>query len=172
MKKVMTIMIWDLILRYFLIGMSILVIPLFYIVLKPLTISFLSFLLSLFYNVRVQGNFLFFSSFSNSIEIIDACVAGSAFFLLLILNLSTREIGILKRIGLFIFEASLLFLFNISRLLVIIPLYLNGSTLFPIIHQVFWYGLSILFVILIWLFGALVFRIRKIPVYSDIMLLS
>jgi hypothetical protein len=52
--------------------------------------------------------------------------------------------------------------------MVIIPLYLQESAFFPIAHQIFWYGLSILFVIIIWLFGAWVFRIREIPVYSDV----
>lgn len=159
---------FGLVARYLLITASIFTIPIFYTILKPATVWFLSFILKLFYNISVQGNFLFFPSFNASIEIINACVAGSAFFLLLILNLSTRKIGILKRIFLFVFESILLFLFNVVRLLIIVPLYLNGSSSFQIVHQIFWYGLSLLLIILIWLFGAWVFRIREVPVYSDI----
>jgi exosortase/archaeosortase family protein len=159
-----------LILRYGLIFLSVFLIPLFYVILKPLTVYCLYFIMQFFYKVGVNGNILGFFVSGNlfNVEIIDACVAGSAFFLLLILNLSTKNLGVLKRIWLFLFEAALLFLFNLIRLLVIIPLYLNGSALFPIVHELFWYVLSIAFVVLIWLFGAWVFRIREIPVYSDI----
>jgi len=170
MKKDSIRALYNVLLRYGLIIFSVFLIPLFYILLKPLTVNSLYFITHFFYNVAVNESVLtfFISGTSFNIEIIDACVAGSAFFLLLILNLSTKGIGLVKRIYLFFFDALLLFLVNLVRLMVIIPLYLQESAFFPIAHQIFWYGLSILFVIIIWLFGAWVFRIREIPVYSDV----
>ncbi|MCX6741788.1 MAG: pacearchaeosortase [Candidatus Pacearchaeota archaeon] len=170
MMKKENILFLDVLIRYAVIAASIFVIPLFYFALKTPTTQVLYFIMHFFYNVNVNGNILTFFISGNlfNVEIIDACVAGSAFFLLLILNLSTKGISFIKRVYLFLFDALILFLVNIIRLMVIIPLYLQESAFFPIAHQIFWYGLSIIFVIVIWLFGTRVFRIREIPVYSDV----
>ena len=172
MKKDIEVRILDILVRYFLIIISVFVLPLFYAPLKFLTIYSLYFIMQFFYKITVDGNVLSFliSGKVLNVEIIDACVAGSAFFLLLILNLATRSITFIKRIYLFFLDIFLLFLANIIRLIIIIPLYLNGSAFFPIAHKIFWYELSVIFVILIWLFGTWVFRIREVPVYSDVLL--
>ncbi len=158
----------DIILRYILAGLSTLLVPVFYLGFKPIILGIISLVLGIFYNLSVQGNFLFFPGFNMSVEIIDACIAGSAYFLLLVLNLLTREISVLKRIGLFLFCFLSLFLLNITRLLVLVPLFLNNSSSFDFTHKFFWFVLSIAFVVLIWILGTLVFKVKNIPVYSDI----
>jgi len=157
----------DILVRYVLSGLCFFIIPVFYFVFKPITIWLVSLILGIFYSVSVQGNVLLFSG-NMSVEIIDACIAGSAYFLLLILNLLTREINILKRIGLFLFCFLSLFFLNVVRLLILIPLFLNNSSNFDFAHKLFWFVLSIVFVVLIWILGTLIFRIKKIPVYSDV----
>lgn len=158
--------IFDIILRYVLAILCILILPVFYIIFKPLTIWPTYFILHFFYNLQVLGSSLIFSS--ATIEIIDACIAGSAFFLLLALNLITREIKLVKRIYLFIFQAACLLVLNILRLVIIIPLFLQQNPIFDLTHQAFWYVLSIVFVFLIWILGIKIFKIKSIPVYSDI----
>jgi len=158
----------SLIIRYVLAGFSILLVPVFYFVFKPIIVWLVYLLLGIFYNISVQGNVLLFPGFNMSVEIIDACIAGSAYFLLLVLNLLTREISISKRIGLFLFCFLSLFFLNLIRLLILVPLFLSNSASFDFTHKVFWFVLSVVFVVLIWIFGTLIFKIKNIPVYSDI----
>jgi len=158
----------DIIIRYVLVALSFLIIPIFYIIFKPLTVGLVGLIMGIFYNVQVQGNILFFSRFNAYIEIVDACVAGSAYFLLFLLNLLTREIKVLKRIYALLFSFACLFLINILRIVVIIPMFLSNSSWFDFTHKFFWFVLSVVFVALIWILTIRVFRISKVPVYSDV----
>lgn len=166
MVKIEDFWILDILIRYVLAGLSLFSIPLFYLIFKPLTVWLVWFFLGIFYPVSINGNFLIFNQ--ASVEIIDACIAGSAYFLLLILNLLTREIKILKRISIFLFCFLSLFLLNVIRLLILIPLFLNNSVWFDLTHKIFWFGLSVVFVALIWFLAIRIFRISKVPVYSDV----
>jgi len=160
--------IWDIIVRYVIVALAFLIIPIFYLVFRPLTVGLTGLILSIFYNVQIGGSNLFFPFFNASIEIVDACVAGSAYFLLLLLNLFTRNIKILKRIYLLLFSFACLFLINALRLVIITPLFLNNSAWFDFTHKFFWFVLSIVFVALIWILSIKVFRISEVPVYSDV----
>ncbi len=158
--------IWLMGLRYVLIIVAIFALPLFYEVLRPVT-TFLSYgLMRLFYYAQLSGNFISIQGYS--IEIIDACVAGIAYFLLIVLNLSTRLIGPLKRIWLFLFTSVVFLIVNVIRIFLMTVLLVNKSGWFDTAHLVFWYALSIVFVFLIWVLSIKVFRIREIPVYSDV----
>ncbi|MEJ2267924.1 MAG: pacearchaeosortase, partial [Nanoarchaeota archaeon] len=73
----------DIFIRYsILIIFSLFNLQIFYFIFKPLTIYPLYFLLSLFFDVSLINNVLLISN-QFPIEIIGACVAGSAYFLLL-----------------------------------------------------------------------------------------
>ena len=81
----------NLFLRYF----SLIVIGIgnFYIIYKiliPITVNTLNAILLVFTNINVADNIIFLSS--SKVEIAPACVAGSAFYLLLLLILSTANI--------------------------------------------------------------------------------
>jgi exosortase/archaeosortase family protein len=168
MAKKENVWILDIVVRYAIAALSFLIVPVFYIVFKSLTIGLTWWIMSIFYSVQIFGNSLFFPGFNASVEIITACIAGSAYFLLFLLNLLTRDIKILKRIYLLLFSFVCLFLVNVVRLIIVIPMFLNNSALFDITHKVFWFALSVIFVALIWILSAKVFRISKIPVYSDV----
>ncbi len=158
--------IWLMIIRYALIILAIFALPWFYIILRPVT-TYLSYgLIRIFYQAQMSGNFILFKGYS--IEIIDACVAGIAYFLLLFLNLSTRLIGTWKRILLFLFTSAVFLVVNVVRIFLMTLLLVNQSGLFDVAHLVFWYALSVVFVFLIWVLSIKVFRIREIPVYSDV----
>lgn len=142
--------------------------PLYY-VFSPLTIYPVYWLLGLFFDAALMGNSIIIGEIP--IEIIAACVSTSAYYLLLVLNLATPEIKIKKRL-LMIFLSFLVFLIvNILRIFFLTLLYLSGSAWFDFTHEVFWYFMSVVFVVLIWFCEVRVFNIKKIPFYSDLKVL-
>jgi exosortase/archaeosortase family protein len=141
--------------------------PIFYIIFKPLTVFPVYFLLKAFYDVSLSG-LENLTVNGVGISIIDACVAGSAYVLLFLLNALTRDIGFRKRIALFVFDSLCLLVLNIVRLVVLISLFVNGSAAFDFTHKLFWYGLSTVFVVAIWFFSVWMFKIKTIPFISDI----
>ena len=139
--------------------------PLLYNFLSSLTIHSSSFLLNLFYSNTILENQLFFSD--HIIMLIPACVATSAYLLLIILNLTT-PIKIKKRISLLITSLLTFFILNITRILLLSLLFLNNSSYFSSLHQFSWYFLSTIMVVGIWFILAHIFKIKTIPVYTDI----
>ncbi len=137
---------------------------LFYFVLTPLTIYPVYFLLHFIFDTTLSGNIIYISS--HVIEIIPACVAGSAYYLLLILNLSIPKIKFPQRIKMIALSFAVLLLINILRIFVLVLLL--DSKYFSITHELFWYFLSTIFVIGIWFSEVKLFKIKSIPLYSDI----
>lgn len=153
------------VLRYFLAVILALCLPLFYIILKPITIYSIYFITNLIYNSSLQGIILIVNS--HSIQFIDACIAGSAYLLLLILNLLT-PMNYKKRIKIIVIDFLLFYIFNIARILILIILLVNNNAIFDITHKITWYGISTIFVLLIWFFNIKIFNLKTIPIYSDI----
>ena len=137
----------------------------FYKIFSPLTIWPSYFLLKFFYNASLSGNFILLDG--ARIEIIDACVAGSAYYLLLILNLTTK-MTLTKRFYSIVFSFSSFLVLNILRIFFLSILFIENFAFFDITHKLFWYALSIVFVIGIWFLTTWIFKIREIPVYSEI----
>ena len=159
----------EILFRYF-VGMVIavvaLIVPIFYFIFRPITVWPTIGILSIFYSLTYDLTTINIGTFS--IEIIDACIAGSAFLLLFILNILTRNIGLKKRFFIFIFDSALLLIMNILRLVILIILFVNKSTAFDITHNVFWYGISTIYVLLIWLLTIWIFKIKAVPFFGDI----
>ena len=157
----------NIILRYaILIVFGILSVKVFYIIFTPLTIYSVYFILKQFFDVSLIGNFLFVNNFP--IEIIGPCVAGSAYVLLFMLNLSTPKIKIFKRIGMFFFSFSLLLLINILRIVILSVFFVSGKSYFDLAHLLFWYIGSVIFVVGIWFLSVKIFKVKEVPFYSDI----
>lgn len=158
---------FDIILRYLVLiifGISNAVI--FYFLFTSLTIYPVYFLLNLFFDASIASNVLTISNIP--IEIIGACIAGSAYYLLLILNLSTPGIKLGKRILVLLFSFSSLLIINILRIFLLSTLLISGNSFFDVAHKLFWYVGSVLFVVLIWFLSVKLFRIKEIPFYSDV----
>lgn len=136
----------------------------FYDLFLKLTIYPVSWLLNLFYNSSVLKSIIFVNSYS--IELIPACIAVSAYLLLLSLNL-TLSMPLRKRIYTLLFSFALLLVVNILRIFIFSLLLINNYKYFDQLHEFFWYFLSILLVIGIWFLTAYVFKIRNIPIYTD-----
>lgn len=159
---------YDLILRYaILLILGITGLSLFYFILSPLTISFVYFILDIFFNVSLSGNVLIFSG-QLPVAIIGACVAGSAYYLLTILNLSTPNIKIKTRLVALAFSFVIFLIINSLRIVILSVLHILNSSFFDIIHLVFWYFFSVVFVVGIWFFEVKIFKIKNTPLYSDL----
>lgn len=138
-----------------------------YKILTYLTIKTLNIILSFFTNPIIEGNIIHLNTIS--IEIVKACVAGSAFYLLLLLILSTAQIKLRTRIITLTTTLTTLFILNIIRILILISII--NTNYFEITHWIFWHLISIIFVIGIWLTTIKIYKIKEIPVYSDIKIL-
>jgi len=135
-----------------------------YAILTPLTIFTTVKILSIFTTPILTNNFI--NMPGATIEIIPACVAGAAFYLLLILILSTPNIKPVTRIKTIITAIAILFTLNILRILTLIPLIKSAH--FQTIHWIIWHFASTIFVVAIWLTVTKIYKIKSIPIYSDI----
>ena len=153
------------ILRYLSAIAAAIALPLIYLALRPITIYPIFLITSLLYNSSLQNNVLVIGS--HSITFIDACIAGSAYLLLFILNVLV-PMNLKRRIYVLILDFFLLLLFNITRIIILIIFLINNSLAFDFTHQLFWYAISTLFVAFIWFLNIIIFKIKEIPIYSDI----
>ena len=156
--------------RYLILLFLVLSFSLFYEFLTNITLFFSAGLLKLFFNSVFINNATIIINSGVMIEIIPACIAGSAYILLLILNL-TISMKIKQRILSILLSSLLLFALNVLRISFLSVLYYNNFLFFEFTHKLFWYLLSTIFVVGIWFFTAKIFAIKEIPVYSDIILI-
>ena len=139
----------------------------FYFIFTPLTIYPIYFLFNLFFNVSLLGKIIIINN-EIPVEFIKACIAGSAYYLLLILNLSTPKIDLKKRIKMIVLSFASLLALNLLRIIILIFIYMYGFSFFDITHELFWYFMSVIFVIGIWFAEVKIFKIKEIPFYSDL----
>lgn len=152
--------------RYLVLLTLILLYPIIYKIFTPLTIYPTLTLLKLFFsNVSLSQNTVIIN-FQTPIEIIPACIAASAYLLLLILNLTT-PMALKKRIYTLLFSFIALLILNILRISLFSVLTYQNFSLFDITHKLSWYFLSTLFVIGIWFLTIKIFKIKQVPIYSD-----
>jgi exosortase/archaeosortase family protein len=157
----------NLYLRYFI--LVLIAIPgfdLFYYFFLPLTKYPVFWFLGLFFDVRMVENMILVGK--DVIEIIGACVAGSAYYFLLILNLSTPKIKVKKRMSMILFSFVIFYLINLLRIILLSFMFLEGSFWFDFSHKVFWYLGSTLLVLAIWFLEVKIYKIEEIPFYSDL----
>lgn len=140
----------------------------FYFLFTPLTVYFTYFILNIFFGATLSGTTIFLGSLGYPIEIIGACVAGSAYFLLLIFNLSVPNINILKRLKIIGFAFLSFFFVNSMRIIILSAIYILKPEIFDLTHMLSWYIGSIVLVVGIWFLEVKLFKIKDIPFYSDI----
>ncbi|MFQ5531425.1 MAG: pacearchaeosortase [Candidatus Nanoarchaeia archaeon] len=139
----------------------------FFIVFTPLTIYPVFFLLSFFYSATLSGIVITVKDLI-TIEMIRACIAGSAYYLLFVLNMSIPNIRLRKRVSMILFAFVLFLIANILRIFFLSIMAISGSSYFDITHKFFWYFLSTVFVVGVWFIEVKIFNIKEIPFYSDI----
>lgn len=159
--------VWDLGIRYGLLVIFGIFLEIFYLIFRPLTIYPVYFILNLVYGASVfENSIILFGERVFSIQIIDACVAGAAYYLLLILNLSV-SFNLKRRIKSLLFLFSSFLVLNIIRIVIFSVLFVSGFEYFDLAHRTVWYAGSTVIVIVIWFVNVKMFKIREIPVYND-----
>ena len=156
----------DMFLRYALI--IIVAIPnlwIFYLIFTPLTLYVSYFLLDVFFSATLSGSTVLINNCA-PIEFINACAAGSAYYLLFLLNLATPRLK--NRLTALAFSFSAFFILNIARIFILSLLHINTSQIFDAAHKLSWYSLSIVFVVGIWFLTVKLFAIKDTPFYSDL----
>ena len=139
----------------------------FYKIFTPLTIYPTYFLLNLFFEASLKGVFISLPN-NLTIEIIGACIAGSAYYLLFILNLSVPSMKLKKRLKLILVSFISLLIVNVLRIFLLSSILVLGFSWFDVAHKIFWYFGSIVLVLLIWFLEVKYFKIKEIPFYSDL----
>lgn len=156
-----------LIIRYFIL----LLIPLgnlyiIYSVFSPATVLSSFFILDKIYPY-VALNGIIISAEGYNLAILPACVAGAAYYLLLILNLSTPMPSKTRAKSLLFLIFSFLIL-NVLRIIIFSVLVVNGFRYFDTMHELSWYFGSTILILIIWFVNIYIFKIKEIPVYSDV----
>lgn len=138
----------------------------FELIFTPLTYKSVLNLLNLFYDnvTSLPGNIIFYEGVYA--RIISACVAGAAYYLLLILNLATPMKAI-KRVWSIIFLMFAFLILNVIRIVIFAIVATSGGNYFDIAHMMMWYFGSTIMVVVIWFSAVWLFGIRAIPVYTD-----
>ena len=135
-----------------------------YKLLTPLTVHTLNTILSIFTVTALSNNIIYLSQ--TRIEIVPACVAGAAFYLLFLLLFSTANIKPETRAKAVITAFAIFFALNITRILILIPMI--NTSYFETIHWIFWHIISTIFVVAVWFSIIKIYKIKSIPIYSDL----
>jgi exosortase/archaeosortase family protein len=154
------------VLRYIILLILVLNSYLVYKIFTPLTIYFTVLPLKLFYSVVVFGEQILINQVK-IIEITPSCVAGSAYVLLLILNLFVA-MKPKQRAYSILLSFSLLFILNILRIFILSVLFVNDFEFFYLTHKLVWYILSTVLVVGVWFLITKIFAIKETPIVSDI----
>ena len=105
----------------------------------------------------------------NYIRFSEACAAVSAYFLLLLLIVLTKDMKLKARIKIFLFGSAIIYLANMARILILIMvLEKYGFSAFQQAHDVFWIVFGSLLVALTWILLTRHYNVKSIPIYSDI----
>ena len=157
----------DLPIRYVLAVLVGIFYQIFYWIFSPWTLHSTYWILNLVYNVVLEGNLITFDSVT--FALIPACTAATAYLLLTMLILVTRGIKLLTRIKIWIYGCLLILVFNTLRIFLLIWIYVTfGQNYFDALHLMFWHVVSTVVVILIWIGLTKKYKVKGIPVYSDL----
>ena len=142
------------------------------LIITPLTIGLTYYILGLLVSSSLSGVSinLLFSDSSLTIILVDACIAVSAYYLLIILNLST-PMGSKKHVKSLSFTLLAFYLFNVLRIVIFSLILHVNFNLFVSLHLFFWYIMSFLVVSGLWFLTVKLFSIDNIPFFDDIKLL-
>ena len=133
-----------------------------------LTINVSKIILTIFSSdVFVIGTFLSYNE--TFVKFIPACAAASAYYLLLLLVTLTKDIKLGKRLKIFFYGSLIIFIINILRIISLI-LFLDNKSyfLFNATHNLFWSIIASILVAGIWIYFVRKYKIKSIPIYSDL----
>src|SRR3989338_3173367 len=139
---------------------------LFYKVFTPLTVYTVFLILKVLFGAELIASTKI-SSLGITISLVEACIAGAAYYFLTILNFTTH-MSIKKRIKGLTFLYSSFLILNIIRIVVFTYLYSIGFTYTDPLHNGVWYFGSTFLLVLVWFVNIRIFHIKSIPIYTDL----
>ena len=140
--------------------------PLFYMILAPITLHVSYFFFNIFMPSALVGTKIV--TVMDSFELIPLYVATSAYLLLAILILLTKDISPSERFQMFVYGSLAILAFNILRIELLLLTYFSLNTAYDSLHLFVWKFMSTAFVVLLWLGLARLYKVKAIPVYSDL----
>lgn len=159
----------DIFLRYGIILLAAIAnLGIFYYFFTPITAYPVYWILNLFFDASLIGRDVILINGNVPIELIRACIAGSAYFLLLALGFSVPNIKIEKRLKIVGITFLSFLLVNILRIVILAFIFMAGYQFFDAAHNILWYSVSVILVAVIWFAMVKKFNIKEIPFYSDI----
>lgn len=155
-----------------LVGSGALGFNIFFIIFSWWTIQLSAVLISLLHGTTfLDGNLLYVQG--KLIEFIPACIAAGAYLLLALLIVLTRGMTLKKGLYLFFFGSLLILVANVIRIEILVALLLKeGVNYFETLHLLIWKVVSSVYVAAVWIFLCWKFKVREIPVWSDLVALS
>lgn len=139
---------------------------LIYAVIAMFTLHFSYFFFSIFVPSALIGNKIV--TLMDSFEFIPACVAASAYILLALLVLLTKDISLNERMQMIVYGWLAILAFNVLRIELLLLTFFSLETAYDTLHLFVWKFMSTAFVILLWLGLARLYKVKAIPVYSDV----
>lgn len=137
-----------------------------YAVIAPLTLHWSYFFFSIFVPSALVNNSI--QTLTSTFTFIPACVATSAYILLAMLILFTKDISWENRLQMFVFGSLAILAFNIIRIELLLFSYLKLNVAYESLHMFIWKFMSTAFVVILWLVLAKSYNVKSIPVYSDL----
>jgi len=136
-----------------------------YKVFTPLTVYPVYWILHRFYPAFfIEGKTIFIKGIF--FDFIPACIAGSAYYLLWVLNLAT-PMNVSIRLKNLLFLTLSFLIINIARMVTMVVILFYSYAYFSFTHALLWYIGSTVMVVLLWFIGIRKFKINKIPFYDD-----
>src|SRR3989344_1506071 len=140
---------------------------LFYFVLAPITLYSSYFITKIFFPVAIKENTFLINDLT--LEFVPACVAVAAYILISLLILLTKDVKPKVLIKMFVIGFFLILIANLIRIEIMIFVLIEyGNNLFKTLDLFFWKVLSTAYIVFVWIFLTRLFKIKTIPVYSDV----
>jgi len=136
-----------------------------YLIIKPITLYSL-FLIFLPFNTTLKNSSIIINN--TEFNLIPACIAITAYILLAVLILLTKDLTIKTTIKLFLIGSLLILVANLIRISILILLWVYKNIyLFNTIHLFFWKFVASIYVAFVWIFLIKKYKIKSIPLIDD-----
>ena len=141
--------------------------PLLKVIFMPITYQFVKEITSFFYNISTEGYSMTVEG--TTLNFVPACAAIAAFYLLFLLITTTKDLNFKISVKLFLIGGLLIFIANLIRIEFLTYLLVEyGKNYFEMVHIIIWSAISSIYIAVTWIFLVNYYRIKNIPVYSDI----
>ncbi len=139
-------------------------------VITPLTLYPLLWILQLFTSAHLLPLTATIETPTLLFSLIPACIGGSAYYLLTILNLTT-PMSFKQRLKSLLFLIGSFLVLNMIRILLFVMLFSEAVPFTSTLHMMTWYFVSIILVVGLWFYNVSLFKIISLPIISDFSIL-